>query len=413
MQISRRTFLQAGTAVVVGLGVAPGRLRAEPAPATGGIAARPDDPIIVVCQLSGGNDGLNSVIPFGKGQYYDLRPHLGIKEALLLPLTGGIGLHPKLQGLKELYDAGKVAVIQGVGYPEPDRSHFRSMEIWQTAQPQGTSPVGWLGRILDLSAQPVDSPLKAVAIGEILPRAFSSSKVIVPAIAGLDAFSVQATAGSDTAQDRFRRTLASMYTASGLLRTEYAIVRGRGANALAAAERLEAMAGQYVPAATYPDSDFARKLRLIATMAAGNLGSRLFWVTQDGFDEHSGELGGHGDLMAEFGDSMRAFYLDLKAHNLSRQVLIVAYSEFGRRVEENGSGGTDHGTAGPVFVIGDGVKGGLYGDHPSLTDLDDGDLKYTVDFRQVYATVLEDWLGMPHGDVLGAHFDGLGFVATR
>lgn len=418
MLLSRRTFLTSSAALVVGLhALEAGRIFAADGSVVAGAtgAAGPNDqtdPILVVLQLSGGNDGLNSVVPFGAGAYYDLRPNLGIKQPDTLQLSGSLGLHPELAGLKALYDAGKVAIVQGVGYPNPERSHFRSMEIWQTARPEGMSPVGWMGRYLDLTATNDDSPLKGVAVGASIPRALVASRAAVPAIESLQSFTVRTPEGAQAQASTYMRSLLRIYSGAGLVGPSYAMVRSRGTNALAAAERLSQAAGGYAPGVKYPATGLGADLQLVATMLAGGMGSRMIWLTQGGYDEHSGEKTGHGSLMREFGDAVNAFYQDLKAHGLSQRVLLLAHSEFGRRAAENASQGTDHGAAGPAFIIGDGVKGGVYGDHPSLTDLDDGDLKYGVDFRQIYATLLDGWLSVTHKDILGSSFDRLGFLGA-
>ena len=418
MRLSRRDFIRASTAVV-GLGAlragtiwgADGSILgsvpvAGTAPTLGG-----GGPVLVVLQLSGGNDGLNTLIPWSDGKYFDYRPNLGIREKDTLPLTGGLGLNPGLKAIRPMFDAGQVAVVQNVGYPQPNRSHFRSMEIWQTAQPQGTSPVGWLGRLADITAAPGDSPLRAVAIGDHVPRAMVGSKVAVPSVESVAAFAVQAPDRPTGNKGRFLQAMNRMYTAGGWDSATYAVVRQRGTNTFAAAEALATVAGSYQPALKYPGTGLGRQLQLVANILAGGFGSRLFWVTQNGFDEHSGEKNGHVRLMTEFADAMAAFYQDLAAHNLDRQVVTLAYSEFGRRVKENASQGTDHGTAGPVFLFGSGVSGGVYGSNPDLSRLDgNGDLIYQTDFRAVYATLLDRWVGVPARDVLGQGFEDLGFI---
>lgn len=394
MSLSRREFLAVTGGILVALGGR--RVAAAPAAAS---AARPGTPgrSLVVIYLGGGNDGLNTIAPYGMGAYYDLRPTLGIKEADALPLAGKLGLHPNLKGLKALYDRGRVAVIQGVGYPDPDRSHFRSFDIWATAQHKGVSPVGWLGRYLDLSGGAGANPLRAVAVGSGVPKPLHGSAGAAVALESLDAMAIK---GSPSAAAAIR----AMYAPGG---GSLAVVRGRGQVAAAAADAVQRLAGGYAPGVAYPEGRLAASLQTMVTLLAGGAGADVLYTAFGGFDEHAAEKANHDRLMLELDQALAAFQADLEAHGLGDRVVTLVHSEFGRRARENGSGGTDHGAAGPVLLVGGAVKGGLAGEHPSLIDLQDGDLRMAVDFRSIYATLLEQWLGAAAHEVLGARYERL------
>jgi uncharacterized protein (DUF1501 family) len=288
----------------------------------------------VVIYLGAGNDGLNTVAPFGEGAYYDARPKLAIKENEALPLAGKLGLNPNLKGLKKLWDASKLAVIQGVGYPNPDRSHFRSFDIWATAQDKGVSPVGWLGRYLDLTDRTGQDPLRAITVGT----------------------------GVAKPQD-------------------LTVVRSRGQTAISAAHAVQNLGSAYAPAATYPKQNkLAPNLQLIVKLLAGGAETQLFFTTLGGFDDHANEKAGHDSLLKQFDEAVTAYQQDLEAHGL--------------------------GAAAPAFLLGATVKGGLIGDHPSMTVVVDGDLKMGIDFRSLYASLIETWLGGPTAqEVLGARYE--------
>jgi uncharacterized protein (DUF1501 family) len=357
----------------------------------------------VVIYLAGGNDGLNTVAPYGMGPYYDLRPRLAIKEAEALPLAGKLGLHPNLKAMKGFYDAGRLTIVQGVGYPNPDRSHFRSYDIWATGQTKGVSPVGWLGRYLDLSAAAGAGPLRAVAVGASVPKPLVGGSGAAVAIESLNEMKLKGTPAATAA-------IREMY---GLGSGPLALVRGRGEAALAAADALQRMASGYKAGASYPKGNpLGNSLQLIVKLLAGGGGTQVLFTTFGAFDEHAGEKAHHDNLMLQFDQAVAAYQQDLAANGLGGSVLTLVYSEFGRRAKENGSGGTDHGTAAPVFLLGDGLRGGLVGEHPSLTDLQDFDLKLGIDFRSIYATLLAGWLGQEPDAVLGQRYERLPLLKT-
>ena len=362
----------------------------------------PDERILVVVQMGGGNDGLNTVIPFGDGAYYKSRPQIAIPaaRALVLDRQAGIGLHPSLTGFKGLYDAGLMSVVQGVGYPNPNRSHFKSMDIWHTADTTATGN-GWLGRYFDAECCGVDlhgkatpEPMAGIAVGREAPLAMQGQLSKPIGFESADLFQwlgggVERKLGP--AYDEINRRgetggVDPASTQSFLMRTAM--------DAQVSSDQIR-KAVSAKPLSPYPGSDLARQLSMVSSMIRAGLKTRVYYVTLGGFDTHAGqggENGRHAQLMQQVGSSIKAFYDDLKKQGNDTRVLTVSFSEFGRRVVQNASGGTDHGAAAPMFLFGPMVRPGVIGNHPSLTDLDAGDLKYGIDFRSVYAGVLEQWL---------------------
>ena len=409
---SRRDFLKqgllpvfAGSAVptVFANGVAASAADSPNAPIS--------DRVLVLVQLAGGNDGLNTVIPTQDGAYHDARPTLRVDAATALPLTASLGLHPNLKNLKARFDAGQLAIVQGVGYPSPNLSHFASMSIWETASVQGGIGDGWLGRYLNYLDQVGESPnhaLEGLSVGPLIAPELRSQKTATAALQDIQSFRLQPlpSSGHGTPVDAenplmtfygaFHKTSPAPYGA--LLDTTLT-------EALTSSKALQATDKAYQPKATYPDrSPIASSLRLVAETLVSGLGVRVAHVTLGGFDNHSNEKPVHDRLLADLDAALGAFLLDLEGHGLADRVLIMTWSEFGRRVTENGSRGTDHGTAAPMFVLGAPVKGGLYGETPNLKALNNGNLQFTTDFRAVYATVLQGYLKAPASDLLGGDF---------
>lgn len=360
-------------------------------------AGVPEDRILVVVQLAGGNDGLNTVIPYSDRAYYVARPTIGIPEgdALRLGRNGaadGIGLHPRMTGLKELYDEGMLSIVQGVGYPNPNRSHFKSMDIWHTADTNATSD-GWLGRYFDNQCSGEDcSGHAGLAIGRTAPLAMQGRTYKPIAFESAELFR-WTSEGVDDATDAAYDAL-SQNGAPGHDGGEASFLFRTALDAQVASERIRSALSKS-PLATYPGSQLAQQLAMVASMIRAGLGTRVYYVSHGGFDTHAGQgaaNGPHANLLDQFASALRAFYADLKAQGNDGRVLTMSFSEFGRRVAQNGSGGTDHGAAAPMFLMGPMVRPGVIGSHPSLTNLDDGDLRYNVDFRNVYAGILTDWL---------------------
>jgi uncharacterized protein (DUF1501 family) len=361
-----------------------------------------DDRVLVVVYFQGGNDGLNTVVPFGMPAYYKYRPSLAVPQNDVLRINDTIGLNPSLKAVKEMYDKGQVAIVQGVGYPKPDFSHFRSTEIWETAKPDAYVSTGWLGRYLDGASLPAENLFNAVAIADVLPEALVAERVDVAAVAQLNGYGLTSDRSKTLGRDEFH---SFVQDANVPFRSPYlAQVAQIEDHAQRGAEELPQLVAGYKPAATYPATPIGRSLALAAQVVGSKLGTRVIFVKLGSFDTHTTQKGTQDRLLADFAGGISAFYADLAAHGSDGRVLTMTYSDFGRRVAENGSRGTDHGTAAPVFIMGGGVKGGLYGDHPSLDALEAGNMNFTTDFRSVYATVLEKWLQRPSSGIVGSGF---------
>jgi uncharacterized protein (DUF1501 family) len=368
---------------------------------------------LVVLQLSGGHDGLNAVIPYADGLYAQLRPQIGIASDKVLHLDDHVGLHPNLTSFKSLYDAGQLAILQGVGYPNPNRSHFRSMEIWQTARPEGPTPdQGWLGAFLAEIYQAGASPFECVNFGTSVPQALHTVHAPVAALQDTSSFQFVVDRRFPSMKEPLLKTFSRVATRPSQRTPALQLVADTWGATQQGVETLSGVTEKYQARAQYPTTPLGKTLQQVAQMLSSDIGTRVIYLQLGGFDTHANEKPQHATLMTQLADSLAAFQTDLEGQGLANQVVTMTFSEFGRRVKENGSLGTDHGAAGPMFVLGKSVKGGLYGDHPSLSDLDDGDLKFGIDFRSVYATVLENWLGATAQDLLGGSFDKLSFLAT-
>ncbi|MCI2430302.1 DUF1501 domain-containing protein [Candidatus Acetothermia bacterium] len=371
--------------------------------------------LLVIVQLNGGNDGLNTVIPYGDGLYYDARPKLAVPSKEILALNGQLGLHPKLANFRKFYDEGKLAILQGVGYPNANRSHFRSTDIWMTANPETIEKTGWLGRYLDESiARFHGMKLPAASITGILPLMLLGEKIVVSSIANLASY--QFLTDTRYPQDRESRLKLFQTINSQPFESVYLdYLAQTGVSAEQSASELQNAVKKYQSNVEYPKDPFGQSLRLVAQIIAGGIGTQILYVTIGGFDTHAEQNTArvnHPMLLESIDKGLSALYQDVTQMGLAENVLMMTFSEFGRRVRENGSLGTDHGTAAPIFVLGHRVKGGLHGEHPSLRRLDEsGDLIHSIDFRSIYATVLEDWLGADAQTILGKRFEKLSFIA--
>lgn len=379
----------------------------------------PEDRVLVVVQLGGGNDGLNTVVPYGDPAYFRARNNLAIAApgskgqgvAIELDRNRGIGLHPNLAGLKELVDAGEASVIQGVGYPNPNRSHFTSMDIWHTGRldAKGT---GWIGRYFDNSCNGTPVPEGSIAVGRTAPLAMMGDIQKPVAFESPDLFRWS----GDELADRLAKEYDAVSRAGVIGDTkpdsQAAFLMRTALDAQVASDRIRAAVAKQ-PLVTYPGTPLGGQLRTIAAMIRDGMSTRVYYASISGFDTHSQQANAHGNLLKQVGDSLRAFRNDLKAQGNDGRVLTLVFSEFGRRVKVNGSAGTDHGTAAPMFLIGPMVRPGVLGDHPSLVELDDGDLKFGVDFRSVYAAVLEDWLKAPSAKILRGEFRKAEVIAKK
>jgi uncharacterized protein (DUF1501 family) len=376
---------------------------------TAAAAAMADKPgaketILVVIQLTGGNDGLNTVIPFKDEQYAKLRPTLRIPAAQVKKLNDEVGLHPSMAGLADLLQDQALCVIQGVGYPNPNQSHFRSMDIWQAGSLSDTLTEGWIGRAL--KGLPSTPAFHLSGNNESAPLAVAGAPVRVPSITSLEDFQLRmlAASGADKKEQRALIEGAARRGESAGKPSLLEFVQRTAANTYASSQRLQEIGKNYQPKVPYPNSPLANKLKLAAQLIDADLGARIFYVSIDGFDTHANQLATHANLLQEMSSAMTAFYKDMAARGHKERVLLMTFSEFGRRPYENGSKGTDHGAAAPMLLAGGKVKAGVVGKHPSLTDHTMGNLKHHTDFRQVYAAILDKWLGVSSKEVLGEVF---------
>ena len=377
------------------------------------MASNTKDPVLVILQLSGGNDALNTVIPYSNPLYQDNRPKVGIPEDQVLPINDSIGFHPAMGPLKKLYDEGKVAIIQGIGYPNPSRSHFRSMDIWHTCEPTKVGDEGWVGRaIRDMDPQK-ENVLTGVNFGRGLPRALAVPGVPVASVGNLETYGVLTGIEAEDqrlmALETFSRTYSPMLGKGPVL----SYFAQTGLDALKGADILSTALDNYSSSVKYDSDDVAQYMKNIVQTHLANLGTRVLYTTApyNSFDTHAGELANHTRLWTQTSNAISAFYEDLKEHNATDNVVLFVFTEFGRRVHDNGSG-TDHGAGGHAFIIGDAVKGGLYGEYPSLEagKLMEGDLHYNNDFRGTYATLLERWLHLDSKPIVGGTFEQLDFL---
>ena len=428
---TRRQFIKRSAGAVAVGAIMPGIFFTEArgqSPGSGGPARRRK---LVVIQFAGGNDGLNTVIPYTDLRYYALRPTLGIREAELIDarnrsmiLSDHFGLHPALTEIKDLWDENKVAIILGVGYPNATLSHFLSMDIWHTADLTGLAGKGWLGKYADL-ALVGQQGLPAMAVSGELPRSFYASKVVIPNVFNFQLYNFltdPAYPGDHVNQlNAFNTAASRSFSGDSFIGK----ITNTAFEAVTGAQRLQTAIATYEPGATYnPANPMAIAMQMLAqvitTMPEGN----LFYVVLGGFDSHADQvahpngvankLGGvHAALLRYFSEAVKSFYTDLTEHGIADDVLMMQWSEFGRRPGENASFGTDHGTVSSMMIIGNPVRGGLYGIQPSLatSELDlAGNPKFTVDFRAVYATILNRWLGANAHEVLGATYEDIGFL---
>ena len=375
------------------------------------------DPILVVIQITGGNDYLNTVIPYGDGRYHDNRPTVGIPAEQVLPIDDNFGFNPALPEIKQLYNAGKVAVINGIGYPTPNRSHFRSMDIWHTCEPEKVGTEGWLGRVIRDLDPNAENVLTGVNFGRGLPRAMALTGVPVASVAVLETYGVLTGIVNEPERSQALDIFARMYSPTVGLGATMDYLGQTGLDALKGADILKAAPDLYASTVEYADTGIARNLQGIAKVLTADLGTRIFYTQQGGYDTHASEADVHPRLLGDLSRAVSDFYADLREHDdadgepLSNRVVMFAFTEFGRRVKDNGSG-TDHGSGGAAFAIGDPVRGGMYGAYPSLAegDLVEGDLAFNTDFRGVYGALVEQWLGLDARPVVGGSFEQPEFV---
>ena len=366
---------------------------------------------LVVAQLSGGNDYLNCVVPYTDSRYIDNRPSVRITEDKVIPLDNGYGLNPGMQPIKDLYDQGKVGIIHGVGYPVPNRSHFRSMDIWHTAEPGKVGDEGWLGNAVRQISPDGENVVAAVNFGSALPRALVAKGAPVASVTDLATFGLMNYLGADdqrtAALDAFRK-MYSQAIGSGPVMD---FLSQTGLDALRGADILSAAPESYSSNVEYATNSFAGSMKGAAQALQADVGTRICYTQHGSFDAHTNGIDLQEGLLRDLSAGIYDFYTDMKEHNQSDDLLIFVFSEFGRRVKDNGNG-TDHGSGGVAFVIGDGVQGGHYGEYPSL-DADkllEGDLEFSLDFRSIYGEILEDWLEVDARPVLKSEYERVGFL---
>jgi uncharacterized protein (DUF1501 family) len=370
------------------------------------------DPVLVVLQLSGGNDAMNTIVPYTNPLYTDNRPIVRIPTDSVLPINDQIGFNPNMGPIKELYDQGKVAIIQGVGYPKPSRSHFRSMDIWHTCEPEKQGTEGWLGRTVKAMDPRGENVLTCVNFGRGLPHALVMPGVPIASVGNLETYGVLTGMEEEErmeAIDLFSRIYSPTIGRGAVV--DY--LSSTGMDALKGADILKEAPLKYSSTVEYGGDSVAQYMRSISQVINANLGVRILYTTApyNSFDTHAGELVTHAKLWTNVSQTVADFYADLQEHNATDNVTLLVFTEFGRRVHDNGSG-SDHGSGGIAFVIGDNVVGGLHGEYPSLEadKLLEGDLQFNNDFRGLYSTLLEDWMGVDAKPMVGGSFEKLAFI---
>ncbi len=369
------------------------------------------DKILIMVQLAGGNDGLATLIPYTDPAYATVRKNLAPALETVLPLQDGFGLSPELVGIKGLWDSGKVAMIRGVGYPEQNYSHFKSMAIWEAGDPQLKLNDGWLGRSLSALESEAHDPFFGFNVGGSTPPELRGDSIPIPSVQNVEDYAFKVKGGAAPANDQRTATLMKLYEQYPSNSRYGVLLETTVDTAATSSKALAEVHAKYVSAVQYPDTGFGSGLQLLAETITGGLGIKVGHLTLGGFDTHTNQKEDHAALMTTLDEGLTAFYNDLAAHGKADDVLVLTWSEFGRRVQTNASDSTDHGSASVMFALGNGVQRGLYGDAPSLTQLvDNGNLSFTTDFRSVYATVMERWLGTPSEPLLGKAWPQVPFL---
>jgi uncharacterized protein (DUF1501 family) len=405
-------------------------LQAETLSSATGVSTGKDSPILVVIQLAGGNDGLNTVVPYSNDFYHNARPGLKVDPRQVLKINDTIGFHPNLTGFQKLYGAGNLALVQGVGYPNPNRSHFRSTEIWHTASDSNRNEkYGWIGKYFDSCCQGED-PTVGIHIGQQSPQAFTAKKPTGVSLSNPETYrfvsSERKKGGDHTTEGVFRQlnqmeslpdnsdsnsgqSIQMIGGSNHFDGSPVDFLERTSLDAQVSSDQILSVARKSKNNVEYPKNAFANELKLISRLIGGGMSTRVYYTSQGGYDTHTNQINTHNRLMSELGDSLHAFCEDLKQQGNFGRVTILTFSEFGRRVSQNANGGTDHGAAAPLYAMGGGIKGGLYGKYPSLApqDLHDGDLVHQVDFREVYAGIIDKTLKVSSNEILGKSFTPL------
>ncbi len=364
-------------------------------------------PVLVVLQLTGGNDFMNTLVPYSNPVYYDARPTVVIPQDEVLPINDQLGFNPNLAPLKEMYDAGKVAIVQGIGYENSSRSHFRAMDIWHTCEPVKVGIEGWLGRTIREIDPDKENVLTAVNIGRGLPRALVAPGVPVTSVGDLDNVGLMTSIEEQERRDRALEMFKKMYAPAIGTGPVMEYLAQTGSDVHIGADILKQAPASYTSEVEFADNPIAKSLKDVARTHIAGLGTRIFYTAHGGYDHHANELKTHPQLLTELGGAISDFFQDLRDHNASEEVTMLVFTEFGRRMRDNGSG-TDHGSGGGAFIIGDRVNGGLYSEYPSLDParwLHGEDLDWTIDYRGIYSTILDQWLGLDPVPIVDGQFE--------
>ena len=365
---------------------------------------------LVVVQLSGGNDALNTVIPYTNGLYYENRPQVNIPQEDVLPIDDHLGLHPSMGSIKQLWDEGKVAVINGIGYPKPNRSHFRSLDVWHTAESEQIGQEGWLGKVIRDLDPKGENVLTGVHFGRGLLRSLYAKGVPVASVGNLETYGLFPDIKDAGMRQMALQAFSQMYGGEGKdMIAQY--ISQMGTDALKGADILRVAPQQYTSSVTYADTPIAQNLKSIAQVLCADFGTRVYHTVHQSFDTHASELTSHAKLWTDVSAAIGSFMADLQEHGKDEDVVVFMFSEFGRRIRDNGAG-TDHGSGGVAFVLGTPVQGGLYGEFPSLRDEDqlEGDLHFNNDFRSTYSTLVDRWLGLDPVSITNGVYEQFDFI---
>ena len=364
-------------------------------------------PVFVVVQLTGGNDFMNTIIPYTSSVYHDNRPLVGIPQEQVLPLNDTLGFHPQMGPFKDLYERGMVGIVQGIGYPNSNRSHFRGMDIWHTCEPFEVSTIGWLGRTLREIDPEGENPLTGVNFGVGLPRAMAMPGVPVTSVSNLDNYGLMTGIEMENERDQALDIFKHMYGPAIGTGPVMEYLSRTGQDVLTGADIIKVAPEQYESTVEYADNPIAKSLRDVARVHTADLGTRIFYTQHGGYDTHANEVPTHPKLIGDLSGAIHDFFDDLAEHDADDNVVMLVFTEFGRRIYDNGSG-TDHGSGGGAFVIGKPVAGGLYSEYPSLEQsrwANGEDLEHTIDYRGIYGTILEQWLGVEAAPIVGGHYE--------
>ena len=365
------------------------------------------DPVLVILQMSGGNDFMHTLIPYTSSTYYDNRKLVRIEQEDVLQINGELGFNPNFAPMKEMYDEGMVGIVQGIGYPNSNRSHFRGMDIWHTCEPDKVVTEGWLGKALKELDPNGEDELTGINFGIGLPRAMAVPGVPVTSVNDLDTYGLLTGISEQDQRDQALQIFKEMYGPAIGTGPVMEYLSRTGIDVLRGADRLKAAPAQYSSDVEYADNGIAKSLRDIAKVHTAGLGTRIFYTSHGGYDTHANENPAHPKLLQDISGAIRDFFDDLKAHDAADNVVMLVFTEFGRRIRDNGSG-TDHGSGGGAYIIGEPVAGGLYSEYPSLKSEDwakGEDLEHTIDFRGIYGTMLEQWMGIEASPIVGGNYE--------